>query len=208
MKHHRGKSFLAPNQLLRADVAKYIPNMQGYTLAKSWSYHDTTPALKGKVSIISISSGNWALEQVSTFLGDKENPEFAPLMKEFEPHGLQRLWINYERDLFKAILIRLCLPYARRFFQKEEWPRSFVMRKGVDRELLESFGVTNTKVGYVFLVDQNCKIRWAGNGDATDEERKNMLKVIRRLMEQTLEAAKAKRKVLAAKRPSLMNFRR
>jgi len=33
-------------------------------------------------------------------------------------------------------------------------------------------GITNTRVGYVFLVDENLKIRWAGNGDAWPEEGK------------------------------------
>ena len=30
--------------------------------------------------------------------------------------------------------------------------------------------MTNSRIGYVYLVDQNLKIRWAGCADATEEE--------------------------------------
>ena len=30
--------------------------------------------------------------------------------------------------------------------------------------------MTNSKVGYVYLVDENLKIRWAGCADATEKE--------------------------------------
>ena len=205
MKHHDGKTFIAPDRLLKADTARYMPNMQGYTLARSWSYHDTTIVLRGKISILSIASGNWAQQQVATFLGEKENPAVAPLIEELRPLGLQRVWINFEKDYFKAMLVRLFLPWARRaLYKKEDWARSFVMRKGVDRELLEEFGMTNTKVGHVFLVDRNCKIRWAGNGQASDEEKISLAKLVRRLVESSQETAKdtlKARKTATASRP-------
>lgn len=34
----------------------------------------------------------------------------------------------------------------------------------------DALGMTNSRVGYVFLVDENLKIRWGGCADATDEE--------------------------------------
>lgn len=34
----------------------------------------------------------------------------------------------------------------------------------------DALGMTNTRVGYVFLIDENLKIRWGGCADATDEE--------------------------------------
>jgi len=36
--------------------------------------------------------------------------------------------------------------------------------------LRDALGMTNSRVGYVFLVDENLKIRWGGCADATDEE--------------------------------------
>lgn len=34
----------------------------------------------------------------------------------------------------------------------------------------DALGMTNSRVGYVFLVDENLKIRWGGCADAADEE--------------------------------------
>jgi hypothetical protein len=38
-------------------------------------------------------------------------------------------------------------------------------------QLKEPLGITNKHVGYIYLVDQHAKIRWAGCGFATPEER-------------------------------------
>jgi mitochondrial ATPase complex subunit ATP10 len=34
----------------------------------------------------------------------------------------------------------------------------------------EQLGMTNSKVGYVYLVDENLKVRWGGCADAMAEE--------------------------------------
>jgi len=40
--------------------------------------------------------------------------------------------------------------------------------------LREPLGMTNSKVGYVYLVDENLKIRWGGSADATLEEAQSL----------------------------------
>lgn len=34
----------------------------------------------------------------------------------------------------------------------------------------EPLGMTNSRVGYVYLIDENLKVRWGGCADATREE--------------------------------------
>jgi mitochondrial ATPase complex subunit ATP10 len=36
--------------------------------------------------------------------------------------------------------------------------------------LREPMGMVNKHIGYIYLVDENCKIRWAGCGFATEDE--------------------------------------
>lgn len=36
--------------------------------------------------------------------------------------------------------------------------------------LREPLGMTNSRIGYVYLVDQNLKVRWAACADAKEEE--------------------------------------
>lgn len=44
--------------------------------------------------------------------------------------------------------------------------------------------MTNQYIGYVYLVDENCKIRWTAHGEATQEEIANMLAMTKYLDEQ------------------------
>lgn len=183
MRHHRGKIFLSPPKLFKADSALYFPNMQGYTLASSSKIADTTSVLQGKTSIVSVFSGTWAERQTQTFVGKEEHPELETIVRELEPQGLQRIWINIEEDWMKAGLIWLFLGGVRKKLRKEEWGRNFVIRRGVEDDVKMSVGMANGKVGYVYIVDNNCKIRWAGSGDASGEEREGLVGCVRRLVE-------------------------
>ncbi len=67
---------------------------------------------------------------------------------------------------------------------QQNWGRYFIVRRGVSDEIRESVGLLNSKVGYVYLVDHNCRIRWAGSGDSEAEERGGLVKGVRRLMDE------------------------
>lgn len=41
----------------------------------------------------------------------------------------------------------------------------------------------NSYLGYVFLVDSNCKIRWGAHGPATEAEVKTLLESVQKLSE-------------------------
>jgi ATPase complex subunit ATP10 len=57
---------------------------------------------------------------------------------------------------------------------KEDWGKYFVVRKGVSERIRETIGLLNGRVGYVYLVDQDCRIRWAGSGNAEGSEMGDM----------------------------------
>jgi ATPase complex subunit ATP10 len=40
----------------------------------------------------------------------------------------------------------------------------------------EPLGMTNSRIGYVYLVDENLKIRWAACADAKDEEEEALIR--------------------------------
>jgi len=187
MRHHRGKTFLSPPKLFKADSALYFPNMQGYTLASS-KIADTTSVLQGRTSIVSVFSGHWAERQTQTFVGKEEHPDLEKVVRTLEPQGLQRVWVNIEEDWMKAGLVWMFLGGMRRRLRREEWGRSFVVRRGVEDEVKMSVGMSNGKVGYVYLVDGDCKIRWAGSGDAGEDERQGLVGCVRRLIEGSKKA--------------------
>jgi mitochondrial ATPase complex subunit ATP10 len=40
----------------------------------------------------------------------------------------------------------------------------------------EPLGMTNSRIGYVYLVDENAKIRWAACADAKEEEEEALIR--------------------------------
>ena len=131
-----------------------------------------------------VFSETWAERQVATFVGEKENPELHRLLNEREGEGVaQRVEINYEPNAMKAALIRLFMPGLRRRRAEGAQRRYFVVRRGVTEEMRDDVGWINSKVGYVYLVDGECKIRWAGSGRAESGEKEGLVAGVRRLLE-------------------------
>lgn len=174
----------------------------GYTLAAPSKPTSTTSVLAGKTSIVSVFSGTWAEQQTHTFVGEGQNPGLAREVERLKGDGVQRVWINIEEDWMKAGLIRLFLGGGRKGKSRVEWGRSFVVRRGVDDDVKDSIGMANGKVGYVYLVDGNRRIRWAGSGDADTGEREGLVGVVRRLVEggrKPESGKKPEEKMVAAK---------
>lgn len=180
MNHHRGKLWLSSSKLFKAGSALYHPNMQGYTLANASEMCDTTSVLSGKISIVSVFTGLWAEEQAKTFVSEEVNPELNRVVDET---GVQRVWINIEEDWMRAGLLRLFLGGLRKKIREGEWGRYFVVRRGLEDAVRQDMGMVNAKIGYVYLVDEKCKIRWAGSGDAGEGEREGLSGCVRRLVD-------------------------
>jgi mitochondrial ATPase complex subunit ATP10 len=163
MRHHKGKTFLSNPKLFRADRALYFPNLHGKTLLSPRRGNDTTPALQDKISVVSIFSSAWAERQVQTFVGETENPDLSLALQ--ESGGVAgRVDVNVEENALKAGLIHLFMPSIRRRIPRDRHGRYFVVRRGISEEIRDAIGCLNGKVGYVYLLDGECRIRWAGSG--------------------------------------------
>lgn len=188
----KGKTFIAPPRPFRGDVSLYFPNLYGETLLKTdRKPRDTTYTLAGNVSIVSVFSGTWAEAQASTFTSAKENPALARVLEENSTRatpggglGAQLVSINIEEDTFKYWLIRLFMGGLRSKVGEAGWDKYFVVRGGVSDEIKESIGLLNSKVGYVYLVDGDCRIRWAGSANAEDHEREGLARSVQRLLDE------------------------
>ncbi|MCJ1330049.1 Mitochondrial ATPase complex subunit atp10 [Thelotrema lepadinum] len=179
LRFHKGKLFLAPSRLLRADKAFYFPNLRGFTLAEPKDEQDTTNVLKGAVSIVRIFTGRWAERQADTWTN-----ALAPL-RELLMAGkevVQVININVEENGMKSRLVKMFMTWHRRSMPKEAHAKQFLVTKGLTEDLRHTLGMFNTQVGYVFLVDQNCRVRWAGCAEANAEERDHMVKGLGKLV--------------------------
>ncbi|GAB1311275.1 Mitochondrial ATPase complex subunit atp10 [Madurella fahalii] len=185
LQFHKGKTFLAPPRPFRADLSLYFPNIHGRTLAKTPAAKaaDTTPLLEGHASVVTIFSSMWAENQARSFTGIKENPALHELLRA-SAGRTQLVQVNVEEDMLKAWLVRLFLGSLRRRVGKENWDKYFLVRKGITDEIRESIGLLNSKVGYTYLVDHQCRIRWAGSGLAEAEEKEGLVKGMQRILDE------------------------
>ncbi|KAI1143427.1 ATP10 protein-domain-containing protein [Hypoxylon sp. FL0543] len=184
LKFHKGKTFIAPPRPFKGDLSLFFPNLYGRTLLKSdRSPRDTTPALQGKISVVSVFSSVWAENQAKTFVSKESNPELESVLEQNKDVA-QRVWINIEENTLKAWLIKLFMGGIRSRIGESNWDRYFVVRRGVSDEIRERVGLLNSSVGYVYLVDSNCRIRWAGSGPSEDHEREGLVKGVQRLLEE------------------------
>jgi ATPase complex subunit ATP10 len=97
----------------------------------------------------------------------------------------QMAQINLEENWMKAMLVKLFMPGLRKQFEESAWGRYFLIRKGFKQEMKEAMGLLNTKVGYIYVLDGQCRIRWAGSGNSSDGEKEGLVKAVRKLIEQS-----------------------
>ncbi|CDO56398.1 hypothetical protein DV454_000032 [Geotrichum candidum] len=172
----KGKMFVAPGAYFRKDKALYMPNFVGRTVekGKEKEFRATTDVLKGKVSVVRIASYLSGENHTNSYFRDGETGNTAD-----ESTGFQIVDINLPDNWATEILVRW---HANKIRGELKDParhgRYFIARKGVTKELKDQLFMTNKYTGYVFLVDQDCKIRWAACGNATDEERASLWKFV------------------------------
>ncbi|KAF3939536.1 hypothetical protein ABW19_dt0209630 [Dactylella cylindrospora] len=190
MRHQKGKLFTAPPRTFRADKSLYFPNFRGRTLL-SPDVVDSTALFTGRVSLVQLSTNVWADRQIRTFMEDLDN-DFAGsklLKQEYmtEPDDYikwltqepqlpqdgvwQRVNINLQENFLKAWVVLWSMRNIRKQLGEERHARYLLVRKGITEEVKESVAMLNERIGFVYLVDAMCRIRWAGCAEANDEER-------------------------------------
>ncbi|KAL8670266.1 MAG: hypothetical protein Q9168_005185 [Polycauliona sp. 1 TL-2023] len=184
---HKGKSFISPTRIFRADKSLYFPNMVGSTLAAPSKPSDTTSILQDRISIVSVYSGRWAELQTHSFTDEERHRGIAEVLQQQQQGGkrdgppVQSVEINVEMDWMKALIVRTFMGGIRKQKREDDWQRYFLVRRGITEEMRGAMGMANSKVGYVYLVDWMCRIRWAGSADAEGAEKESLVAGVQRL---------------------------
>lgn len=144
---------------------------------------DTCTAMAGRVSVVSIVSNTWAQHQVESFVAPRANAELERVLRESGDMA-QRVDVNVEENALKWWLLQFFASNLRRKKSLEEQGRYFMVRRGLSEVMKEALGLLNDKVGYVYLVDTECKIRWAGSAIAKGYEKESMVRGLRRLVQE------------------------
>ncbi|OSX60897.1 hypothetical protein POSPLADRAFT_1047219 [Postia placenta MAD-698-R-SB12] len=160
-RRHGGKTWIAPKVMIREDKALYFPDISGTTLSSKAEVH-TTSLCTGKVSVIAMLSTRVSEFQTANFT--------KPTHGEFASHpSYQYIQINLQENLLKSLLVSLFTAGIRRSIPNELWDTYLVSSQNMDY-LRDDLGMTNRHVGYVYLVDEQCRVRWAGCADPMPEE--------------------------------------
>ncbi|KAI6029572.1 hypothetical protein PISMIDRAFT_9279 [Pisolithus microcarpus 441] len=160
-RRHGGKSWIAPSVMIREDKALYFPNVTGSRLDTREQAH-TTDMCQGRVSVIAMLSTRMSEIHVKGFV--------APTNARFLSNPrYQYIQINLQENLLKSWLVSLFLASIARSIPRELHPTYLVSSQNMEY-VREALGMTNKHVGYVYLVDENLKVRWAGCADAKVEE--------------------------------------
>lgn len=119
-----------------------------------------------------------------SFIAKRNNPALHEILDQNKDVA-QLVRINVEdTSRLKYWLIRMFAWNIRRLIDPSNWNKYFMVRAGITDELRESIGYLNSKVGYVYLVDGDCKIRWAGSGPANADEVDALARGLRRLLDE------------------------
>ncbi|KAK4981300.1 Mitochondrial ATPase complex subunit atp10 [Elasticomyces elasticus] len=193
MRHHKGKTFLAPPRLWRREVSQYFPNLHGVTLAKGAQGKgegghgiDMVHTMRGRLSVVALFSSEWARAQVDAFCAPAQHPELHALLARHTSVA-QLVEINHEPNALKYYLLRLFAYRLRGARTPGQQARYFIVRRGVTERIRTLLGLANSRVGYVYLVDAECRIRWAASARPEGDEKVGMIKGLKRLID---EAAK------------------
>ncbi|PPR01513.1 hypothetical protein CVT24_001883 [Panaeolus cyanescens] len=161
-----GKTWIAPNVLIREDKSLYLPNITGKSLDTSVQKHTTTMCFQ-KISVIAMLGTQVSEIHTKSFV--------APTLQQYSGHPyFQFIQINLQENLLKSFLVKLFISSLRNTVPYEQQANYLVSAQNMEY-LREPLGMTNSRVGYVYLVDENLKIRWGGCADATPEEAKALL---------------------------------
>lgn len=167
-----GKQWIAPSAYFRSDVSLYMPNFRGYTLTNSQPT-GTTATLQGNISVVRLFTSLPGEQQTKTYFNGDPNS--------VQEDGFQIVDMNLVENRIKEFFVKAFMGSIRKSTNSERQPRYFICRQGVTPELRGLIGAKNIYPGYVYLVDRDCKIRWAACGDATAEEIKNLWRFVQSL---------------------------
>lgn len=158
---HGGKTWIANKSLIREDKALYLPNVKGKSIGTS-EENNTTTMCYGRITVLAMLGTRMSEVHVKGFVD--------PTIARYSSHPLfQYVQINIQENLLKSLLVKLYINSLRAVVPANLQPTYLVSSQNMEY-VRDPLGMTNSKVGYVYLIDENLKIRWGGCADATQEE--------------------------------------
>ncbi|KAK9764687.1 hypothetical protein K7432_007618 [Basidiobolus ranarum] len=166
------KKYEAPNKLVKAEKAMYMPNFRGKNLAKQRV--DSMTLIGGKTSLVTFCFTRFGEAHVSSYV--------EPWLKEFgaKNPNMGLLEMNIQENPLKGLILRVSQPNLRRLIPKERHETYVMYYKDIEM-IRRRLSISNAVLGWSFLVDSNHKVRWSAHGIATPAEIDALLSLAKEL---------------------------
>ncbi|KAF9124097.1 Mitochondrial ATPase complex subunit atp10 [Mortierella sp. 14UC] len=173
------KLWKATPSMINADKALYMPNIIGTSLKTSESV-ELVDLLRGKISLVAISGTRFGEEHIESYM----TPFLKrwPMTADGNSNKVQLVELNIQENPLKAGLVRMMVPFVKKTIPEERHANYVLHYKSI-KHLKDPLSMQNSYLGYVFLVDSNCKIRWGAHGPASEAEVKTLLESVQKLSE-------------------------
>lgn len=167
----KGKIFTPPISFFRRDKSKHFPEFVAPTLEnKSQLLYDL---LKGKVSfvrIFSTVSGETCAD--SYFKRDGKNYLNGDYNELVGKHpNVQIIDINIPQNIVKGLFVKLSRNSIKSQLPRERYNNYYIVLESLfSYDVKQDLLCDNACSGYIYLVDQMGRLRWATSGTANDSE--------------------------------------
>lgn len=170
-----GKIFTPPISWFKQEHAKFFPDFYGLTLAGPTSLFDVL----GAVNLVRVYSTVSGENCCNTYFGDYMN-DYESFHRE---HPLTNIIdINIPQNWLKGFVINLLKNHIRTTIPKERWNQYFVLPEHIlPFDIRQKLLCDNMCSGYVYVLDDQGRIRWATLGYADDDEFELLWRCVRGL---------------------------
>ncbi|KNZ51744.1 hypothetical protein VP01_382g1 [Puccinia sorghi] len=175
-----------PTNNKRKKRALFFPNISGVALSNKETKH-TTDIFADKVSILAVESTRMSevsepsfrtrtkltnRSEINTKIMLKEHTRSfygEPLRMLSEESHLQLVRLNVQENRLKSWLVSLFINNLRKTVPARQHATYILTNQSLEY-VREPLGMVNKLLGYVYLVDSNMKVRWAGCGFSNADE--------------------------------------
>lgn len=191
LRQHNGKQWLSPAAFFRAEKSRYMPNFLGRTL-ESPQIVSTIDTLEGNVSIVRMFTSVFGEEHARSYVTNADR--YLDKFDLAQNRDFQIVNFNIPENKIKSWMLSWYVGSMAKKCPPEERKRYFIIEHlgKLTRGIKNAIGHTNVYTGYVYVVDQKNRIRWAASGLATETDRETLWKTVRALSKNGPDGLKQK----------------
>lgn len=184
-KNTDGKIFKPPPSYFKRDKAKYFPNFEANTL--NGKHVELSKLLAGKVNILRVFSTLSGENCVNSYFEIDHLNYLNEGYEEFKKKYpcVQIVDLNMPEGMLKSFFVNLAKSNIKKKIQPERIGSYLIAPSNTfSSSIREALKCDNLCSGYIYLLDDKSRIRWATSGFATDQEFALMWKCVKGLQKE------------------------